>query len=149
MCTKCMVMSAPGVSHIQLMGIELRSIKLFLAGRRIRIEGYHEKAELAQLIVDYNRTLYPWTAPRDPYTSSTNFPSSYTTSNLNNSLSQSEVNLNQQQNNSISNNYNYVDTFSSNSSVVSQVNQGVQSATDLYVSLFSLSFFLNIFSLKP
>lgn len=58
-----MIMSAPGVSHLQLMSIELRYIRLFLAGRRITIEGYHEKGELAQLIVDYNRALYPWTVP--------------------------------------------------------------------------------------
>lgn len=127
-------MSAPGVSHIQLMNVELRNIKLFLAGRRINIDGYHEKAELAQLIVDYNRSLYPWTAPRDPYTSNSNFPSSYTSSNLRNAFSHSAMNISpngREQHDNTTGAADLYDHTSSNSSVASQSNQASQSVNNL------------------
>ena len=80
-CPKCMVMSAPGVTPAQIMTIDTRLLKLFLLGRRIPIEGCTEKNEIVQLVVDYNRGLYPWTAPRASESNTTSNETANTTAN--------------------------------------------------------------------
>ena len=74
-------MSAPGVTPAQIMTIDTRLLKLFLLGRRIPIEGCTEKNEIVQLIVDYNRGLYPWTAPRASESNTTSNERANTTTN--------------------------------------------------------------------
>lgn len=80
-CPKCMIMSAPGVLPAQIMTIDTRLLKLFLLGRRIPIDGCTEKNEIAQLVVDYNRGLYPWTMPRASESNTTNNETANTTRN--------------------------------------------------------------------
>lgn len=107
-CLKCIIISSPVVSLEQLLSIETKYLRLFLTNRKVPIGTYHEKSELAQLILAFNSNSLRLNTNRRQSLSNNNYSQSVATSNSPTISNTSETSQYNNNNNNNSNNDNNI-----------------------------------------